>query len=59
MTNVSPSGLLEAGDPAYVTRCVDKGMDLPGLREGGKALCAMLRGVDKAGSYEAYAATKN
>lgn len=34
-------------------------MDLPGLREGGKALCAMLRGVDKAGSYEAYAATKN
>ena len=50
--------LLESGDPAYVARCVEKGMDIPGLREGGKALCKLLDGVAAAGSYTKYAAAR-
>ena len=50
--------LLESGDPAYVARCVEKGMDIPGLREGGKALCKLLDGVAAAGSYAKYTAAR-
>jgi len=50
--------LLESGDPAYVARCVEKGMDIPGLREGGKALCKLLDGVTAAGSYAKFTAAR-
>ena len=37
--------LLESGDAKYVNRCEEQGMDIKSLREGGKALVALLQGV--------------
>ena len=50
--------LLEQGDPAYVARCAEKGMDIESLRVGGQALVELLENVEKAGSWAAYEKTK-
>ena len=44
--------LLESGDAKYVNRCEEQGMDIKSLREGGKALVALLQGVADENGYE-------
>lgn len=43
--------LLEAGD---ANQCEENGMDIEGLREGGKALVALLQGVADENGYSSY-----
>ena len=44
-------GVLD-GDAKYVNRCEEQGMDIKSLREGGKALVALLQGVADENGYE-------